>query len=266
MAYKTIIYKKEGRIVFLTLNRPETVNALNLELIHELNGAWEQFKEDDDAWVVVLSGAGKGFCSGLDRTIAASPRDGKSIWAQVSRNETFPVQDWGPRIHKIIKPVVVAIHGVCCGGGLDFISEGDIVIVSEDATFFDPHVSIGLVSGHESIEYSRRLPTSVALQMALMGNSYRMTARRAYELGFVNEVVTKDKLLSRAREIADAILQNSPLAVRLTKQAILNNVDEELNRAIEFGEYVRRENVGSGDMIEGMTAFAQKRKPLWKGK
>ena len=118
------------------------------------------------------------------------------------------------------KPVLAAINGICCGAGLDWITTGDIVIASERATFFDPHVSIGLVAGREMVRLARVLPRNVALRMAIMGKHERMDAQRAYDLGMITEIVEHDRLLERANEIADVINSNAPLAVRGTRLAI----------------------------------------------
>ena len=118
------------------------------------------------------------------------------------------------------KPVIVGVNGICCGAGLDLVTTGDIVIASEAATFFDPHVSIGLVSGREMVRLARVLPLNVAMRVALMGRHERLDAPRAYDLGLVTEVVAADALAARLREIADTVNRNAPLAVRGTRLAI----------------------------------------------
>ncbi len=149
------------------------------------------------------------------------------------------------------KPVLAAINGICCGAGLDWVTTGDIVIASEKATFFDPHVSIGLVAGREVVRLARVLPRSVALRMALMGKHERMSAQRAYELGMISEVVEHERLLERAHEIADIVNSNAPLAVRGTRLAILKGLDLPLHEAEMLAEAFRERNLHTEDSLEG---------------
>ena len=137
------------------------------------------------------------------------------------------------------KPVLAAVNGLCCGAGLDLVTTGDIAIASERAEFFDPHVSIGLVSGREMVRLARVLPLNVAMRVALMGRHERMSAQRAYELGLVSEVVAHDRLLARAREIAALVNRNAPLAVRGTRLAIRKGLDLPLHEAEILAEAFR---------------------------
>ncbi|MBI3964120.1 MAG: enoyl-CoA hydratase/isomerase family protein, partial [Chloroflexi bacterium] len=173
---------------------------------------------------------------------------------------------WGPLHFDIWKPVIVAINGPCVGGGMDFASECDIVIASEEAFFMDSHVSIGLVSAHEGLQMARRLPFPVALRMALVGNHERLTARRAYELGFVTEIHPREELNAAAQRIAEAILSNAPLAVRGTKELLIRGQHQSLSEAMILAERIRRDNTRTEDIREGPRAFVEKRKPVWKAK
>jgi enoyl-CoA hydratase/carnithine racemase len=162
------------------------------------------------------------------------------------------------------KPVLVAVNGICCGAGLDWVTTGDIVIASQEATFFDPHVSIGLVAGREVVRLARVLPRSVALRAALMGKHERMSAQRAYELGLVSEVVEHDRLLERIHEIADIVNSNAPLAVRGTRLAIVKGLDLPLHEAEMLAESFRERNLHTQDSLEGPKAFVEKRTPNWQ--
>ncbi|MBI4295182.1 MAG: enoyl-CoA hydratase/isomerase family protein [Chloroflexi bacterium] len=260
MAYEAVIYEKKGSIVYIILNRPHKLNALSMRMMQEMGQAWRQFNEDD-AGVAIVTGAGQAMCAGADIKEIV---EGRIPMARAARDQT--VVRWGPRKYRVMKPVVAAIHGVCCGAGLDFATESDVVICSEDAQFFDSHVTVGLVSAHEMIQLSRRIPLGLALRMAVMGGTDRMDAQRAYQVGLVSEVVPRERLLERATEIARAILEQAPLAVRGTKQCILDTYHLPLEEALEVGEYIRRENVGTEDIVEGPRAFVEKRKPVWKGR
>jgi enoyl-CoA hydratase/carnithine racemase len=162
------------------------------------------------------------------------------------------------------KPVLTAVNGLCCGAGLDWVTTGDIAIASDRATFFDPHVSIGLVAGREMVRLARVLPRNIALRMALMGKHERMSAQRAYELGMVSEVVEHDKLVERAHEIADIVNSNAPLAVRGTRLAIHKTLDLPLNEAEILAEAFRERVVRTDDAQEGPRAFMEKRAPNWQ--
>jgi enoyl-CoA hydratase/carnithine racemase len=162
------------------------------------------------------------------------------------------------------KPVLAAINGLCCGAGLDWVTTGDIVIASDRAEFFDPHVSIGLVSGREVVRLARALPTNIAMRMALVGRHERMSVDRAYQLGLISEIVEHDRLLERAKQIAGLVNQNAPLAVRGTRLAIRKGRDLPLNEAEILAEAFRERVVRTDDAKEGPRAFVEKRSPKWR--
>ena len=147
---------------------------------------------------------------------------------------------------------------------MDLVTTGDISIASERASFFDPHVSIGLVSGREMVRVARALPINVAMRMALLGKHERMSAQRAYELGFVTEVVKPEQLQARARELAELVNRNAPLAVRGTRLAIRKGLGLPLHEAEILAEAFRERNLHTEDSQEGPRAFLEKRDPKWK--
>jgi enoyl-CoA hydratase/carnithine racemase len=162
------------------------------------------------------------------------------------------------------KPIIVAVNGICCGAGMDLVTTGDITIASDDAQFFDPHVSIGLVSGREMVRVARALPLNVAMRMALVGKHERLGAQRAYELGFVTEVVAREQLLPRAMEVAALVNRNAPLAVRGTRLAIRRGIDLPLHEAEMLAESFRERVLHTEDSLEGPRAFMEKRDPVWR--
>ncbi|MFC1966953.1 enoyl-CoA hydratase/isomerase family protein, partial [Chloroflexota bacterium] len=164
------------------------------------------------------------------------------------------------------KPVILAVNGICAGGGLHFICDSDIAICSENASFFDPHVNVGFVSGWEPVGLSRRIPLAYVLKMVLMGSKFRIDAKKALEIGLVTEVVPPDKLMPRASEIAEIILENSPLAVRLSKKAIMQGLNVGLSGGLENAAPILKEVWYTKDHAEGKRAFAEKRKPDWKAR
>jgi enoyl-CoA hydratase/carnithine racemase len=164
------------------------------------------------------------------------------------------------------KPILTAVNGLCCGAGLDLVTTGDIAIASDRAEFFDPHVSIGLVSGREVVRLARALPLNVAMRMALMGKHERLGAQRAFDLGLVSEVVEHDRLMDRAREVAETVCRNAPLAVRGTRLAIRKGLDLPLHEAEILAEAFRERVVRTDDAKEGPRAFVEKRAPKWQGR
>ena len=151
-------------------------------------------------WTLIVTATDRAFCTGAE--VEKIPEDGKvpHEGRYLSSYEEWEApQEATPPFRTMAKPIVVAVNGICCGAGMDLVTTGDISIAAEDATFFDPHVSIGLVSGREMVRVARTLPINVAMRMALLGKHERLSAQRAYELGFITEVVVPDQLGERAR-------------------------------------------------------------------
>jgi enoyl-CoA hydratase/carnithine racemase len=265
MGFSSIGYEVADRVATITLNRPDALNALSPAMIGELRAAYAEAEADDDVWLLLVTGTGRAFCTGAD--VGEIPEDGRVIYDEPYLS-TFAQweapQEGTPPFRTMTKPIVVAINGICCGAGLDWVTTGDIVIASDQATFFDPHVSIGLVSGREVVRLARALPTTVALRMALMGRHERMSAARAYELGLVSEVVEHDRLMERAREIASTVNRNAPLAVRGTRLAIRRGLDLPMHDAEVMAETFRERVVRTDDAKEGPLAFMEKRDPVWR--
>src|ERR1700761_915566 len=232
-SYDTIKYEVDGHKATITLNRPDALNALSPHMITELRSAYNEAEHNDALYL--------------------------STYEQGE-----PPQEGPPPFRTMAKPVLAAINGICCGAGLDWVTTGDIVIASDKATFFDPHVSVGLVAAREVVRVARVLPRSIALRMALMGKHERMGAQRAYELGLISEIVEHDQLLERAHEIADVVNSNAPLAVRGTRLAILKGLDLPLHEAETLAETFRERVVRTEDALEGPKAFLEKRTPNWR--
>jgi enoyl-CoA hydratase/carnithine racemase len=265
MGYETIVYEVSDRVATITFDRPDRLNALSPQMVRELRQAYADAEADDDVWILLVTGNGRAFCAGAD--VGEIPDDGRVIYDEPYLS-TFPQweapQEGTPPFRTMTKPVLAAVNGLCCGAGLDLVTTGDIVIASERAEFFDPHVSIGLVAGRETVRLARALPTNIALRMALMGKHERMSARRAYELGLVSEVVEHERLLDRAREIATTVNRNAPLAVRGTRLAIRRGLDLPMYEAEVMAEAFRERVVRTDDAREGPRAFLEKRSPDWK--
>jgi enoyl-CoA hydratase/carnithine racemase len=186
MKYETIIVEVADHIATVTLNRPDKLNAFNQQMCDEFEHLWSAIRLDDDVRVVVLQANGeRAFCTGVD--VREGIDFASNIWSQRD-----PGAQLGPKYNKVWKPLVTALHGMVAGGALYWVNEADIVICSDDATFFDPHVSYGITAALEPSGLARRVPLGEALRMALLGLDERMSATRAREIGLVSEIVPAD--------------------------------------------------------------------------
>jgi enoyl-CoA hydratase/carnithine racemase len=267
MNFVTIEYEVADRVATITFNRPDQLNALSPAMIGELRQAYAAAEADADVWLTIVTGKGRAFCAGAD--VTEIPDDGRVVYDEPYLS-TYPQweapQEGTPPFRTMTKPVIAAVNGICCGAGLDWVTTGDIVIASDRAEFFDPHVSIGLVSAREVVRLARVLPTNIAMRMALMGRHERMGAERAYQLGLISEVVAHERLMERAREIAATVNRNAPLAVRGTRLAIRKGLDVPLNEAEIMAEAFRERVVRTDDAKEGPLAFMEKRQPQWRAR
>jgi enoyl-CoA hydratase/carnithine racemase len=273
-AYSTITLEIRDRAACITLNRPERLNAINDEMITEINHAYRLVEDSEDIWTLIVTGAGRALCTGADVGKAHDHND--EVFAPGIDTQGDPVlrslrqwdapQEATPPWLQMTKPIICAVNGICCGAGLDLVTTADIPIAAEDATFFDPHVSIGLSSGREVVRLARVLPLAVALRMSILGKHEQMSAQRAYDLGLVTELVPPDQLLDRAWELAELVNRNAPLAVRGTRMAIRKGLSLPVYEAELLAENYRMKTTLTQDAIEGPAAFMDKRDPIWKGR
>ena len=264
--FETVLFDVQDRVATITLNRPDRKNAMNQQLKDELRECWKRIKADPDIWVAIITGAGAAFSSGADvESLATGGFTRPNPWVKLARIEGI-VDLPTPRRQRVYKPVIAAVNGVVAGVSLDLVTEADIPIASDKAYFVDPHVSIGYVSSHEMVNMARRVPVAVAMRMGLLGSRERMSAQRAYEVGLVTEVVPHEKLMDRARELADMVLSNAPLAVWGTKLGILRGLGLPVEQAEEIAAGYLEVVEQSEDHKEGPRAFLEKRKPEWKAR
>jgi enoyl-CoA hydratase/carnithine racemase len=267
--FETIRYEvvPDDHVATITFDRPDQLNAVSPQMAGELRSAYARAEADEAVWTINVTGAGRAFCAGAD--VTEIPDDGRVIYDEPYLS-TYPQweapQEATPPFRTMTKPIVTAVNGLCCGAGLDLVTTGDITIASDRATFFDPHVSIGLVSGREMVRLARVLPLNVAMRVALMGKHERLSAQRAYDLGLVSEVVEHEQLLDRACEIAGIVNRNAPLAVRGTRLAIRKGLDLPLQEAEIMAEAFRERVVRTDDAKEGPLAFVEKRDPQWQAR
>jgi enoyl-CoA hydratase/carnithine racemase len=229
MSFATIALDVDAdvHVATITLNRPESLNAFNRTMCEEMAQAWRRVKLDDAVHAVVLRAAGdRAFSAGLD--IKASYGQPDNVW-----NHEDPGELLSPKWQKMWKPVVCAVQGMCTAGAFYFVNESDVVISSHDATFFDSHVSAGLVCALEPIGLMRRVGLGETLRIALMGNDERVSADTALRIGLVSEIVAPEALWARAHEIATAIAAKPPAATQGTVKAIWESLDKPYRAAME---------------------------------
>lgn len=229
--FETILLDVDAsdHVATITLNRPEQLNAFNRVMCEEMAKAWRMVKLNESVHAVVLRAAGsRSFSAGLD--VKTSYGQPENIW-----NHEDPGEALSPKWQKMWKPVVCAVQGMCTAGAFYFINESDVVICSTDATFFDSHVSAGLVCALEPIGLMRRIGLGETLRIALMGNDERVSADTALRIGLVSEVVSPDQLWNRAHEIAAAIAAKPPSATQGTVKAIWESLDKPYRAALEQG-------------------------------
>jgi len=251
-------YTKEGRIAIFTINRPEALNAQNLQVHRELHDAMVDFRDDDELWVGILTGAGdKAFGAGADikELLPFLKEHGQSRWAF-------------PEVHTRLdmwKPLIAAINGFCLGGGLEYALGCDIRIAGEKARFGVPEVTLGLITGDGGTQrLPRMIPWCKAAELLLMGKI--IDAQEAYRIGLVNIVVPPEQVMPTAKEWAQTICNAGPLAVRATKQAMIRGYEMPLEDGLRLEYMLNAYCTTTEDFTEGTTAFVEKRKPVYKGK
>ncbi|MEU9024960.1 enoyl-CoA hydratase/isomerase family protein [Actinomadura sp. NPDC048394] len=229
MGFTTVTYEVAEHVATVTLNRPEAMNSFNQAMCDEFTEIWKMVREDDDVHVVVLRAAGdRAFCTGVD--VKQGIHRPENVWTQED-----PGAQLSPKLNYVWKPVVCCVHGMAAGGAFYWINESDIVICSEDATFFDPHVSYGLTAALEPIGLARRIPVGEVMRIALLGLDERMSAKRALEIGLVSEVLTREELWDRGAELARIIAAKPPAAVQGTVRAVWESLDSTRTQALRTG-------------------------------
>jgi len=264
MDFETIRFEREDRVATITLDRPDRHNAFTVAMARELRSAWARVARDPEITVALVTGAGeKAFCTGMDVADVATG-GAREEAARMEREEGKPFYAFLTALqNRVWKPVITAVNGMVCGGGLHFVADSDLVLAAEHATFFDTHVKVGLVAGLEPVGLARRIPLEEVLRMALLGGSERLSAERAREIGLVGEVRPAAELLPRARELAGKIAEHSPTALARSKRAIWESLDVGLEEGLRRTWEIIREHTDHPDLLEGSRAFVEKRRPRW---
>lgn len=255
----TVLYEKKGRIAYLTLNRPEKMNAFDPETIDELAKAWVRLRDDPDAWVGIITGAGeKAFCTGYD--LGGGGSDLRATLKSVAN----PKRTAGisPLTHQVWKPVIAAINGFCIAGGWWIAQDCDVRVAADTASFSIATARWNLAEPNTG-DMWRYLAPGHALELMLVGD--RINAQRAYEIGFVNKVVPKADLMTAATAMANKILENGPVASFRIKELFYKSREMNAKQTWELMEKLFIPLYGMEDSVEGLKAFAERRKPVYKG-
>ncbi|HEU5301242.1 MAG TPA: enoyl-CoA hydratase/isomerase family protein [Acidimicrobiia bacterium] len=259
--YEHLIVERHGSVGWLINNRPDALNAMNAKMRDEFADAWLELDRDPAVRVIVHTGEGRAFQTGVD--VAEIASDGVGMQRYRDSVEQFDLHFTAWHQH-VWKPVITAVNGICCGGGFHWVADADIVIAASDAEFFDPHVSIGQVVSLEAIGLIRKMPAEAVMRMAFVGRYERMGAERAYELGMISQIVDPpEELRDRAQELAEKIAKNSPAAMAATKRALWGALESGLTDACRAGAAELTSMWGHPDQEEGPLAFAEKRDAQW---
>ena len=253
-----LLSTRDGHVLLLTLNRPAQLNAVSRTLQEALERTLLDADADPSVRVIVITGAGRAFCSGGD---VSSLNAGATL--SIDEQLAIPEPKWTARMAKVYKPTIVAVNGVCAGAGFHFVIDSDIVIASEKASFLDPHVNVGQVSALEPIGLIRKVPMACVLRMVILGKAERLSAQQALEERIVSEVVPPDQLLPRAMELAHIAASVSPRAVRESLRLIWESLEMPLAQAYERGLEALIRHRAHPDAEEGTRAFMEKRDPIW---
>ncbi len=262
MHYQNIIFEKKDGVAKITLNRPEVMNGLNRALITELGAALEDAEQDESVRVVVLTGTGKAFCAGADLKAA------KEEMGTLAKQEAwfrFANRNTVNRLANLSKPVIAAVNGFALAGGYELMMACDLAVAAEDAIICDQHINVGLVGPGGSTQRTTWLVGArKAKEIILTGK--RLTGKEAERIGLINQAVPREKLDDAVNELATQLCQKSPVAMRIAKALINRASQVDLGVSQELEVMATIVNNSSEDYAEGMKAFSEKRKPVFKGR
>lgn len=259
MEYKNLIFEVKEGIGYVTMNRPKALNALNNEVISELDILFTNIENDDDVKIVILTGAGRAFVAGADiaHMSQLGPLEGRDMVIKGQR-----VME---KIENLSKPVIAAINGFSLGGGCELAMSCDIRIASDAAKFGQPEVNLGIIPGYGG---TQRLPRLVGKGVAkkLIMTAEIIDANEALRIGLVDEVVAADELMNEAEKLAKTIMQKAPIAVKMAKAAINHGMNTDLKTGIQLEAEAFSNSFVSEDRVEGMKAFLEKRDAVFKNR
>lgn len=254
MGYQTIVIEKKQHIGILTLNRPEKLNTLNIQLYKEIVLGLEDMENDDEIYVIIIKGNGKAFCAGED---ISEPTPGA-----LERHQDRRFAKLSGTIASMRKPVITAVHGAATAGGCGLALSCDLVVASEDARFGTTAINVGLFCFGPSVPLSRSVGRKKSLELLLTGDI--ISAQEAERIGLVNRVVPREKLEEAAMELAKKLACKSPIALQMGKQNFYSTADMEYKKALDYSEQMIAILSSTEDAKEGISAFLEKRTPHWK--
>lgn len=258
--WETIKTKYVGKTLIITLNRPNSLNAVNKQLTYEVDQCLLAAEENDDVWAIIITGSGRAFSAGADL---------KELSQANGKDYPKPAGGFAGIVEaNLSKPIIAAVNGLAFGGGAEIALASDVVIASETARFGFPEVKRGIIAAAGGVlRLPRQIPQKVAMKMVLTGED--VSAAEMERWGMVNQIVPPEELLTTALELADKITSNAPLAVQASKRLVLEGMDLPLhhtNQAWELNAQVINQVLQTDDAKEGPMAFAEKRAPVWKGR
>ena len=266
--FETITYKEDDGIAWVTLNRPDVLNAFNQKMRDELQSVWRGMRWNDDVRVVVLTGAGdRAFCTGIDREESLNPEiqqkaldEGRLVGYPTPWTYDDPGFELGPKANDMWKPVIGAVNGMACGGAFYMLGEVEFIIAADHATFFDPHTTFGMIAGYEPIQMLPKMPFGEIARMALLGSAERMSAQRAYEIGMVSEVVPSEELHERVEWAARTIADSPELGIQGTVRSLWAGLELSRRQALEVANFLCRIGSDPRELIKGQERFGGGRK------
>lgn len=254
-----VTYEVVDHVATITLNRPESRNAINGAMRRDLNAAWDRFRDDEDAWVGILTATGEVFCAGADLTDSAGAVGtfGGTFWEKPTINSFESGME-------LFKPTIAAVNGPCIGYGLTGVLFCDFVIASTEAVFCYPEVTLGMPTIVGAIRLPERIGWANAMELLLTGAP--MSAQRAKEAGLVWKLTEPEQLLAEAGDWARVLTRAAPLAARATKEVAWRTPDMGWVESVRFGEVMRKVVGATADVGEGLRAWREGREPRWRGK
>jgi enoyl-CoA hydratase/carnithine racemase len=264
--------KNDDHVVLITIDRPEARCSLDLPHFGQLADAWRSFRDDPDAWVAIITGVGDSFCVGADLKtfipMVSGPHQEDIRSGKLTEIDGVPLTDSTFAVLRnveLYKPIIAAVNGTCVAGGMEMLGGIDIAIACPEATFGVLEPKRGLFAGGgTTVRLPRQLPFRMAMEFLLTAD--RIPAQRAYEMGLINEIVPRERLIERAYEWAARINANAPIAVQATKESVLRGRLTTMDEAYRIEQRIGSKVFRTEDAQEGPRAFAEKRAPVWKGR
>ena len=263
MSERRVLCELRDGVAWAVLNRPEKLNAMDLELRKELLQCLQEAERREDVRVVVIRGSGKAFSAGAD--ISHLKMLSEMTLADFDKLKGFGITDIGLFIRSMSKPVIAVVHGYCVGGGMELIQYCDLVYATTDAVFFQGEINVGIIPGGGGTQLLPRLIGEKRAKEAIF-TARRITAQEAKEWGLVNEVRPPEKIDECVNKVVEEIKQRSPVAIALAKRAINAALELPLSKGLEYEALMFQRALVSEDGKEGLRAFLEKRKPVYKGR